>query len=597
MSRLPQIVAAQLALVLAIAGLAAGLAWAIPALLLAFFILVLATGRLRRRWIYEWLAHGTRYLTRTRTLPAGAGAAELLDFVRPAATVSTLEVDGASVGVVVDPLGLTALVEVGDPSALIGDPNLTVPELTALLPVHGGHQPSMRVQLLIAGVAAPSAQAGSGASGTSYRQLTDGRVLAQQRVIIAVHARRVGGFGDDELRTALTGSLRRVRRRLDRDHLPSLTLAAESVLRVIAETARHDLAQPVRETWTGLEIGGLRQVTFRLSNWPRRDAELAKTLVPRLIVLPSAETVVSLIVEGDMRAELTVRLAAADPAGMANAVAALRRLLGTTDGTLERLDGAQLAGLGATLPLGGVASAPDAALSGLVTGRDALAVNGARPAPIDRDTLTAIRPAVGGAGLVLGLSRDGAPVVVRLFRPEPTRAALIGGLPCAETLVLRAVATGAEVIVLSGRPYRWEPFRRGLSGTEQFALVTPGRIVDPPAPTPGRPQLLVVDVGPLGATGLPVVEAPWRATLLVRDELTAGDLDVLARADLALLQPLAEHEASLAADAFGLGDSAGWLTRIKGDMLGVVVSRKTVRWAQLASTPIERQLIGAATRP
>jgi hypothetical protein len=353
----------------------------------------------------------------------------------------------------------------------------------------------------------------------------------------------------------------------------------------------------VRETWTGLEIGGRRQVTFRLSNWPRRDAELAKTLVPRLIVLPSAATTVSLAVDGDVRAELTVRLTAADPAALANAVAALRRLLDTTDGTLERLDGAQLAGLGATLPLGGVASAPDAALSGLVKGHDALAVNGARPAPVDRDTLSAIRPAVGGEGLVLGLNRDGAPVVVRLFRPEPTRAALIGGLRCAETLVLRAVATGAEVTVLSGRPYHWEPFRRGLSSAEQFALITPGRIVDPPPATPGRPQLLVVDVGPVGATGIPVVEGPWRATLLVRGELTAGDLDVLARADLALLQPLTEHEADLAAQAFGLGDSASWLTRIKGDMLGVVISRKTVRWAQLSSTPIERQLIGAATRP
>src|SRR5215468_3074823 len=115
MSRLPQIVAAQVALALAIIGLAAGLAWAIPALLVAFFILVLATGRLRRRWTYEWLAHGWRYLARPRTLPGGADAVALLDFVRPAATVVPVDIDGASVGVVVDPFGLTALIEVGDP--------------------------------------------------------------------------------------------------------------------------------------------------------------------------------------------------------------------------------------------------------------------------------------------------------------------------------------------------------------------------------------------------------------------------------------------------------------------------------------------------
>ncbi len=58
------------------------------------------------------------------------------------------------------------------------------------------------------------------------------------------------------------------------------------------------------------------------------------------------------------------------------------------------------------------------------------------------DTLGAIRAGRRRRGLVLGLNRDGDPVVVRLFRPEPTRAALIGGLPCAETLVLRALAIG-----------------------------------------------------------------------------------------------------------------------------------------------------------
>lgn len=602
--RTTQIVVGQLAVALAIAGLAAGVAWAVPSLLVAFLLLVLAAGRLRRRWTYEWLAHGTRYLTRQRALAPGSDAADLLGFVRPAATVTSVEVDGASVGVVEDPLGLSALVEVGDTSALLGDASLTVPALTALLPVHVGRQPRIRIQLLISGVAAPSTDNGSGASATSYRQLTEGRILAQQRVVIAVHARRAGGFADADLHAALIGALRRVRRRLDRDKLPCRPLAAESVLRVIAETAMHDPAHPVRENWTGLEVGGLRQVTFRLSNWPRHSAELARSLLPRLIVLPCSGATVSLTAERaepttageEIHGELVIRLAAPTPAALANVVAALRRLLDTTDGTLERLDGAQLDGLGATLPLGGVASAPDAALSGLVVGHEALAVNGSRPAEVPTGTLAAIRPAVGGEGLMLGLNRAGEPVVVRLFRPEPTRAALIGGLRCAETVVLRALAIGAEVIVLSGRPYRWEPFLRGLSGAEQFTLITSGRILDPAPATSGRPQLLVVDVGPVGATGIPVVESPWRATLLVRDELTPGDLDVLARADLALLQPLAEHEAALAAKAFGLGDSASWLTRIKGDMLGVVVSRKTVRWAQLSSTPIEHQLIGAATR-
>jgi type VII secretion protein EccE len=607
-----QIVVGQLAVAVVVAGFAAGPGWSIAAAVLAALLLALAFGRFRRRWAWQWLAHGYRYLDRPKTLPMGADAASMLNFVRPAAGVMSIDIDGASVGVVRDAHGLTGMIEVGDSTGLLGEVRLPVPALTALLPPHAANgSPPMRVQLLVTSVAAPTSRAGSGASATSYRQLTDGRILAQQRVVIAVHARRAGGFGPEELTAALINALRRVRRRLDRDRLPCRLLAADSVLRVLAEVAHHDPIAEIREHWSALEVGGLRQATFRLSRWPEGAAEFARGLLPRLLTLPCAGATVSIAAEptsgtppapdgqaaGDpIAAELTVRLAATDPAALANVVAALRRLLEATGARLEPLDGAQLDGLAATLPLGAAASGPRAALSGLVSGHDALAV-GDGPAPaVGAEAIGAIEPSVGGEGLMLGVNRKGDPVVVRLFRPEPTRAALVGGLRCAQTVVLRALAIGAEVAVLSGRPYAWEPFVRGVSSSERIRLMAPGTIVEPPPATLVQPQLVVVDVGSVGATGVPVVEAPWRATLLVREELTPSDLDVLARADLALLQPLRDEEATLAAKAFGLGETAGWLTRIRGDMLGVVVGRHTVRWALLSSTPIERQLIGAATR-
>jgi hypothetical protein len=103
-------------------------------------------------------------------------------------------------------------------------------------------------------------------------------------------------------------------------------------------------------------------------------------------------------------------------------------------------------------------------------------------------------------------------------------------------------------------------------------------------------------VGPVGTTGMPLVESAWRSTLLLREELTAGDLDLLARADVALLQPLTPDEAHLAARGLGLGETASWLTRIRGDMVAVVVGRRTLRWALLSGTPIEQQLLGQITR-
>jgi type VII secretion protein EccE len=554
-------------------------------------------------------------------LSPGADPAALLDLVRPGATMTSIEVDGSHVGVIQDAYGLTAVVEIGDTSGLLGETLAPVPALTALLPgttgagqsgVRGGQarqsntvgdQPAVRIQLLVAGVAAPAARTGTGPSATSYRQLTEGRILAQQRTLIAIHARRAGGFGEADVRAALIGSVRRVRRRLDRDRLPCRPLAAATVLRVLAELAHHDPARPVRESWSTLEVGGLRQVTFRLSRWPDPRAEFVGTLVPRLLTLPCSGTTVALVAErssGEHRdavhAELAIRVAAPSAAALGNAVSTLRRFVDSTGATLTRLDGAQLDGLGATLPLGGAATGADAALSGLLAGRHALAVDGATPVTVSAAALAAIEPTVGGEGLMLGVNRKGEPVIVRLFRPEPTRAALIGGLRCAETLVLRAIAVGAQVIVQSGRPHAWEPFLRGLSGGEPITLVPPGRIVEPVPATPVQPQLLVIDVGPVGATGVPVVESAWRATLLVRDDLTTADLDILARADLALLQPLSAREAALASTALGLGDSASWLTRIRADMLGVVVGRRTLRWALLSPTPIERQLIGTATR-
>jgi hypothetical protein len=96
--------------------------------------------------------------------------------------------------------------------------------------------------------------------------------------------------------------------------------------------------------------------------------------------------------------------------------------------------------------------------------------------------------------------------------------------------------------------------------------------------------------------GVPVMEAAWRAVLVVRDELASHDVDVLARADLVLLAPLSGPEAEIAGYALGLDQLAGNLPRVRPDMIGIVVGRRTLRWTLLSATPIEQQLIGAISR-
>lgn len=197
----------------------------------------------------------------------------------------------------------------------------------------------------------------------------------------------------------------------------------------------------------------------------------------------------------------------------------------------------------------------------------------------------------GGAGLVLGLNRQHVPVTARLFRPEPTRAVMVGGLRCAQLLAFRAIALGVRVVVQSARPAAWEGFARAVEGSVGF--VAPGLRIGTQA-TATRPLLVILDVGPTVGE-MDQASIGWQATVTVRDELTAWDVDTLVRADLVVLQPLTEVEAALAASALGLSEVQEWLSRIRADMV-TLISRGTLRWALLSPTAIERQLIGTPTR-
>jgi hypothetical protein len=187
---------------------------------------------------------------------------------------------------------------------------------------------------------------------------------------------------------------------------------------------------------------------------------------------------------------------------------------------------------------------------------------------------------------------------VRLFRPEPTRAMMLGGVRAAQVLALRALALNAQVTVQTVRPRAWEPFLRAVSlPTGAVAVVPPGSPA-PPAPAgPLVPQLVVVDAAVAAPAAPP---AAWRATLVLREEASAADVTELSRADLVILQSLRPDEAALVGTALGLDASRDWLSRIRADMVGVVsrsgAGRSAVRWAVLSTTDIERHVIDAPER-
>jgi hypothetical protein len=438
------------------------------------------------------------------------------------------------------------------------------------------------IQLLLSGAPAPSVRAGSGTPANSYRQLTEGRLLGHSRALLAVRVLRTEGWSEEELFRSLSGLARKLVRRLAT--VPARPLGEAAALRVIAELAHDDGAGPAQEFWPGVKVGGLAQATFRLRRWPDLRIETARRLMSRMLALPAAATTVSLTAgprpaHGPTPIDMTVRLAAPDTPTLGLAGQALRKVLSAEHAHARRLDGEHLLGLSATLPLGGSPTA--------VAG---LPPDGVHPA----DHLDGLYLPVGMAGLMLGSNRHGSPVVVRLFRPEQTRALLVGGVRCAQLVALRAMALGARVVVQTARPQAWEPFVRGAAVPgESIAVVPPGRAFEIAPGSALHPLLVVVDVGPVGADNRP--GAGWQATLVVRDEFTQVDIDVATRADVLVLQPLRAIEATLIGSAMGLGEVAQWMTKIRPDMVGVV-NRRAVRWAALAQTPIESQLIGPPTR-
>ncbi|WP_442933751.1 type VII secretion protein EccE [Micromonospora sp. CPCC 205556] len=573
--RAGQVVAAQVALALPATALGRGAGPMLLALLGSALLLVTAGCRWRGRWLFEWLATAAGYTTRRHGLDAGAGPAELLALVLPGAAIRPVELAGGPAGVIDDAHGLTALLELGDPGDLLGDGPRPLPTPAALLPAGAPEHPPVRLQLLLHSAPAPAPDTAGGTAGTSYRQLTEGRLPGQERALLAVRVLRVDGWSDEELRRALSGTVRRIVRRLG--PVTARPLGEHAALRVLGELAHHDGGRPTRETWQSVSSGDLRQVGFRLRRWPDPRTDLGRRLVPRLLALPATATSVALGAgpragadSAPVPVELTVRLTARTPAELDTATQALYRLVADAGAELRRLDGEQLDALAETLPL---------------------AVAGVPPAAGDAEPLEL---SLGDAGLMVGANRHGGAVTVRLFRAEGTRLVLVGGVRAAQLLVLRAMALGARVVVRTGRPRGWEPFVRGIGGVGGgIAVIPPGRPVGGAPASPLCPLLLVVDAGAGDAE--PTAGPAWQATLVVRDELTPADADTLGRADLAVLQPLDPREAALAGATLGLGGSAEWLTRIRDDMVAVV-NRRALRWALLSPTPIESQLIGRPAR-
>jgi hypothetical protein len=193
------------------------------------------------------------------------------------------------------------------------------------------------------------------------------------------------------------------------------------------------------------------------------------------------------------------------------------------------------------------------------------------------------------AGIRIGMRRD-RPMVLRLFRPQGTRVAVLAGAVPAQLLAMRAAAVGATIRVQSPRPQAWGPvLRHGAT----VSIAPPGAGLPPPG-TLDAPVLVVDDrpteVGGLGDAG------PWQGRLDIRALMSPADLAAVAHADVLVLGQVSAAIADALAPTMGLSMSLIGPLAALGPGSVALVARGAIVYASLDPARAEAELLAQGAR-
>jgi hypothetical protein len=216
------------------------------------------------------------------------------------------------------------------------------------------------------------------------------------------------------------------------------------------------------------------------------------------------------------------------------------------------------------------------------------------------DLLDALSPLADRGGMVLGSGPCDEPLIVSVLRPQPTRLVLVGGLYLARQVALRAMVTGAWVVVATGRPAAWQVLTRaageGPDG-RPAPLVQVRRLapVELPRASEDAPLLVVHDGGAVPQE-LFAPRSPWQTTLYVLPYLHPQVEGSANNADLVVLQRLPMAQSQLAAQIWRLNPlMTDQLAALPDD--GVIALGPDL-WLplRLVTTPAEREILGPVRR-
>ncbi|MGH3821597.1 MAG: hypothetical protein ACRDRA_01940 [Pseudonocardiaceae bacterium] len=212
------------------------------------------------------------------------------------------------------------------------------------------------------------------------------------------------------------------------------------------------------------------------------------------------------------------------------------------------------------------------------------------------DLLDAVSPSADRGGMVLGCGPYNEPLSVSVLRPQPTRLVLVGGLYLARQVALRAMATGAWVVIATGRPAAWQVLAHaaGVGPDGRPAPLVQIRQLAPlelPRASEDAPLLVVHDGGAVPQELFPP-RSSWQTTLYVLPYLHPQAGGTASNADLVLLQRLPAEQAQLAAQIWQLPPPlAAQLSGLSDDS---VVALGLNLWLplRLVTTPAEREILG-----
>ncbi|WP_440901213.1 hypothetical protein [Actinosynnema sp.] len=218
---------------------------------------------------------------------------------------------------------------------------------------------------------------------------------------------------------------------------------------------------------------------------------------------------------------------------------------------------------------------------------------------VDPKLLDITSPSGERGGMIFGSGPQGEPVTVSVLRNAPTRMAMVGGLYLARQIALRAAATGATVVIATGRPRAWAPVIQatGANPEDRNSPVQLRRLspVELPRPSEDSPVLVLHDGGHVPQELFPP-RSPWQTTMYVLPYLHPQASSTIVNSELVLFQRMPIQQAQQVCQTMRRPPQlAQQLTTLKDDQ---VIAAGFNLWMplRLVTNPAEQQILGAVRR-